>query len=466
MFVPSKPHWLDTQVLEFMRGGDLYVTSQQRPQQRFSELETRFIGAEIALALGYLHGLNIAFRDLKPENVLLDSDGHVRLTDFGLASQKALGEPDSQVRETACGTPLYMAPEAIRSMIDGSGYGLAVDWWMFGVLLYELLCGEPPFQTRGQREDLWQAILHNELRFKPEVVGRTSEHCQTLVSGLLEKRPERRLGGGPDDLEELKRQPWFTTGGGGGEGMAVALPMDWERLLRKELSPPFVPRALADPLGHFPASHTGQEVRDSDYASPLLGRDPEASGDQKLYSAPTSGGGGGWLRRRAGKNRREDAQQTQPAAEADHELFGEGGEDHGGPFAEFYLDRASDAPVVATTTSIDGLGDSNGSSAASTHTLDEESDGGGFRQSTAVATNATVRSAAGGGATAVSSVVPPITTKVSPRGAGVIAKPNLVARWEFEVNDGSYWEAFPDRDQATLTMVRAVFLWFPPIYLH
>ena len=81
-------------------------------------------------------------------------------------------------------------------------------------------------------------------------------------------------------------------------------------------------------------------MRDSDYASPL-GREPEASGDQKLYSAPTPGGGG-WLRRRAGKNKRGDAQQTQPAAEADHELFWEGGEDHGGPFAEFYFDRATE----------------------------------------------------------------------------------------------------------------------------
>jgi hypothetical protein len=103
-------------VLEFMVGGDLYVTMQRMPQKRFTEAQARFVAAELVLALTHLHSLDIVFRDLKPENVLFDRVGHIRLADFGLAKQDA----SASLRDTTCGTPLYLSPEAIRGMSDGA----------------------------------------------------------------------------------------------------------------------------------------------------------------------------------------------------------------------------------------------------------------------------------------------------------------------------------------------------------
>ena len=126
-------------VMEFMQGGDLYVTMQARQEKKFTEAETQFIAAELCLALCHLHELDIAFRDLKPENVLFDLEGHVRLIDFGLAKE----EVSKSDRQTVCGTPIYMSPEAVRGM-DKNGpqseHPMANDWWAFGTLIYEMVC--------------------------------------------------------------------------------------------------------------------------------------------------------------------------------------------------------------------------------------------------------------------------------------------------------------------------------------
>ena len=155
-------------VLEYVPGGELF--SHLRRLGRFDEPSARFYAAEIVLALEYLHDRQIAFRDLKPENVLLDADGHVKLTDFGFA--KALPQRSSyddddegetttrdtrkrkQTHElertyTLCGTPEYLAPE----IVTGKGHGPEVDWWALGVLVFEMLAGYPPFHVGGNEHE-------------------------------------------------------------------------------------------------------------------------------------------------------------------------------------------------------------------------------------------------------------------------------------------------------------------------
>jgi serum/glucocorticoid-regulated kinase 2 len=107
-------------------------------QKRFSEYKAKFYSAQIALALGYLHGSNIVYRDLKPENILLNKDGYIMLADFGLAK---IIEQNGENPNSFCGTPEYLSPE----MIEGSGHDHTLDWWALGILIYEMIIGIPPF---------------------------------------------------------------------------------------------------------------------------------------------------------------------------------------------------------------------------------------------------------------------------------------------------------------------------------
>lgn len=128
-------------VLDYVPGGEIF--SYLRKYRRFDEQIARFYAAEIVLVLEYLHERQggVAYRDLKPENLLLDKDGHIRLADFGFA--KRLGYKDDRPVETytLCGTPEYLAPEVIHN----KGHTTAVDWWALGILIYEFLTGYPPF---------------------------------------------------------------------------------------------------------------------------------------------------------------------------------------------------------------------------------------------------------------------------------------------------------------------------------
>ena len=123
-------------VMNFANGGELF--SHLKKEKRFNEERARFYAAEIALGIQYLHDQGIIYRDLKPENVLLDAEGHVVLTDFGL-SKSLRGESDRT--RTFCGTPEYLAPEILLNQ----GHGKPVDWWSFGTLLYEMIVGIPPY---------------------------------------------------------------------------------------------------------------------------------------------------------------------------------------------------------------------------------------------------------------------------------------------------------------------------------
>ena len=145
-------------IMEFVNGGELFFHLKQ-VKGGFNEDRARFYAAEICLALEYLHKSGVVYRDLKPENVLVDNEGHIRLTDFGL-SKSGLEDTNGRT-ESFCGTPEYLAPEIIRD----KEYGYSVDWYSFGLVVYEMLTGVNPFKT-GQDLSLVEKmneILHKEI---------------------------------------------------------------------------------------------------------------------------------------------------------------------------------------------------------------------------------------------------------------------------------------------------------------
>jgi len=184
-----------------------------RRELRVSENIARIYVAEIILALEALHKRDIVFRDLKPDNVVLDEDGHALLTDFGLSKE---GMIDNILTKSFCGSVAYMAPEVLKK----AGHGKSVDWYLLGVLLYELVVGQIPYFNRN-REQLFKNIQEAKLQF-PDFL---SVQLKNLLGLLLERNPQKRLGAGKEDAEEIKRHAWFTG-------------LNWEDVLQRKLTPP------------------------------------------------------------------------------------------------------------------------------------------------------------------------------------------------------------------------------------
>nr|PNR48515.1 hypothetical protein PHYPA_012992 [Physcomitrium patens] len=254
-------------VMEFCSGGDLHTLRQRQPGKHFTEQAARFYAAEVLLALEYLHMMGVVYRDLKPENVLVREDGHIMLSDFDLSLKcavsptlvKSIGHDSRDgkssgsycMQPTACAEPsctggfevsplpeLIAEPTSARSMsfvgtheylapeiIKGDGHGSAVDWWTFGIFLYELLFGKTPFKGSGNRATLFN-VVGQPLKFPESATGQVSFAARDLIRGLLVKEPVHRLAS-KRGAGEIKAHPFF-------EGVNWAL--------IRCTSPPEVPR--------------------------------------------------------------------------------------------------------------------------------------------------------------------------------------------------------------------------------
>ncbi|KAM0343275.1 hypothetical protein ACHAPU_008725 [Fusarium lateritium] len=203
-------------VMDFVEGGELF--SLLRKSGRFPNPVAKFYAAEVTLALEYLHSKNIIYRDLKPENLLLDRHGHLKITDFGFAKRV----PDKTW--TLCGTPDYLAPE----VVSNKGYNKSVDWWSLGILIYEMLCGYTPFWDSGSPMKIYENILKGKVKYPAYV----NADAQNLLERLITADLTKRLGnlyGGPGDV---KNHPWFAE-------------VTWDRLARKDIDAPYTPPVKA-----------------------------------------------------------------------------------------------------------------------------------------------------------------------------------------------------------------------------
>jgi serine/threonine protein kinase len=199
-------------VIDYCPGGELYFRLIK--EKTFPEERAKFYIAQIILALECLHQMNIIYRDVKLENVLICEDGYLKLTDFGLSKE---GVTNENKTSTFCGTPEYLAPE----VVIGKDYSEQVDWWGIGILIYEMLHGNAPF-TSSDIQELFQRIISDEVVYPNAAFP--SQPCKHIIDSLLIKEPEKRL----IQPNLIKSHPWFTG-------------FDWDGLYQKKLSPPYIP---------------------------------------------------------------------------------------------------------------------------------------------------------------------------------------------------------------------------------
>ena len=168
-------------ILQYCPGGDL--SEYLQIEKRFNEYKSRIYVCEILLALEELHRNDIIYRDLKPDNIVLDSNGHALLTDFGLSKE---GVFDEKLTKSFCGSYAYLAPEMVKKV----GHGKAVDWYLLGVLLYEMLVGIPPYYD-NDRQVLFQNIVHEDLDLPSfissdarDLIGKVSQFIPSFWSKI------------------------------------------------------------------------------------------------------------------------------------------------------------------------------------------------------------------------------------------------------------------------------------------
>ncbi|XP_033155688.1 serine/threonine-protein kinase N isoform X4 [Drosophila mauritiana] len=200
-------------VMEYAAGGDLMMHIHT---DVFLEPRAVFYAACVVLGLQYLHENKIIYRDLKLDNLLLDTEGYVKIADFGLCKE-GMGFGDRT--GTFCGTPEFLAPEVLTE----TSYTRAVDWWGLGVLIFEMLVGESPFPGDDE-EEVFDSIVNDEVRY-PRFL---SLEAIAVMRRLLRKNPERRLGSSERDAEDVKKQAFFRS-------------IVWDDLLLRKVKPPFVP---------------------------------------------------------------------------------------------------------------------------------------------------------------------------------------------------------------------------------
>lgn len=224
--------------MQYCAGGELYRFIQRQPYRCLTEDQTRFYCAEVLLAIEYLHMMGFIYRDLKPENIIMHISGHIMLTDFDLSkaaltpvSPRLMTKPYSGnicvsmepdlVTNSFVGTEEYLAPEVIK----GTGHNATVDWWSFGILIYEMLFGETPFRGKCQ-EETFDRINHVSLKFPHPRRGPISKECKDLLRSLLHRDPAKRLGA-KGGAVAIKDHPFFKS-------------VKWQ--LMRHQTPPFVPK--------------------------------------------------------------------------------------------------------------------------------------------------------------------------------------------------------------------------------
>ncbi|XP_032397717.1 protein kinase C epsilon type isoform X1 [Etheostoma spectabile] len=201
-------------VMEYVNGGDLMFQIQR--SRKFDEARSRFYAAEVTSALMFLHRHGVIYRDLKLDNILLDVEGHCKLADFGMCKEGIL---DGVSTTTFCGTPDYIAPEILQEL----DYGPSVDWWALGVLMYEMMAGQPPFEADNE-DDLFESILHDDVLYPVWL----SKEAVSILKAFMTKSPTKRLGCvAAQGLEEaIKFHVFFRE-------------IDWTLLEQRKIRPPF-----------------------------------------------------------------------------------------------------------------------------------------------------------------------------------------------------------------------------------
>jgi serine/threonine protein kinase len=217
-------------ILEYLEGGELFQHLQL--EKFLSETNAATYLAQMILGLEHLHGIGIVYRDLKPENCLLDRNGYLVLTDFGLSK---VGLNDDELCTSLIGTPEYMAPEILQDV----PYDYSVDFWSLGCVMFDMLTGAPPF-TGNNNKRIMDKILANKLKL-PFYLSREGKD---LLLRLLKKSPEKRL----TDFEKLKKHPFFRK-------------IDWAKIEQRDFEPPIVP-VVTDPIlaENFDSDFTNLEV--------------------------------------------------------------------------------------------------------------------------------------------------------------------------------------------------------------